>query len=107
VRSEIRCVQQFGEPLLYRADVQISRGSQAAAEHEHLRIQQVGEVRQAERDPTAEQIDHVESIDVTLARRRLNVLAADVVGVASGELHDTTKPFSYGRLASYLGQARP
>ena len=91
---------------LDRTEVQIGAGREAAAEHEHLRIERVGEVDETERDPPAELVDHRERVAVTLARRQLDVLAADRLGIAVGQIEHPAHPPSDRRLARQARQAR-
>src|SRR6185369_17167176 len=62
--------------------------------HEHLRVEQVGEVVEAERHPVPEEVDDAEGLDVALAGSRLHVLAAHVERVAACQLQHATQPLA-------------
>src|SRR3954471_20116936 len=103
--SVVGCVQQLGEPLLDRAEVQVTRSREPTTEHEHLRVEQVGEVVQPERHPVNELVDHSESLFVALSRGLLHVLPAYVERIATCELQHTTQPLGDRGLTRQGGQA--
>ena len=65
-------VEQRVEPRGDRRQVQVGGVGEPAAEHEHRRVEQVGQVDQPERDPPGELVDHGER---PAGRRRSAALA--------------------------------
>ena len=60
---------------------------QTTTEDEHRRVEDVGEIRQADRDPPGEVVDHRERFGIAVACGSLDVFAADGLRVASGANH--------------------
>src|SRR4029079_13060516 len=103
--SQVGCVQQLGEPLLDGTEVQIAGGRQPTTEHEHLWVEQVREVAEAERDPVTELVDHPQRFLVALASSSLDVLATNVERVTTGQLQHPTQPLGDRSLAGQRRQA--
>ena len=106
MRTKVRRIEQLPEPATDRFEVQLAAGSETATEHDRSGVQEVGEVDQADRDPTGERVDHRQRLVVALARGGLHVLAANQFGVAAGEFDDTGQSLGDGCFAGQAAEPR-
>ena len=104
-RPEGGALQQGGEGGPDRVEQQVAQRGQPAADHEGLRVEDVGQVGQPQRHPPAQLAQHPAGVGVAGPGGGGHVLAPHRLRVAPGQLQHRAGPSRLGRLPGQPAEA--